>query len=77
MEDKNRVECIMHTKRDIYNKDDMYIIMSSEDQFNIRKRKHNHHNSFANHDEIDQSLEHFEKCGDACRLDDVQRIKEQ
>ena len=27
MEDKHRVECVMHRKRDVYNKEDIFVIM--------------------------------------------------
>jgi hypothetical protein len=33
MEDKHRVECVMHRKRDVYNKEDIFVIMGDgEDQ---------------------------------------------
>lgn len=76
MEDKHRVECVMHRKRDIYNKEDIFVLMGDGEDDNVSKTMISLDADSAGGAEdpkIDPSLAHFLR-DETARLNDVQEI---
>ena len=72
MEDKHRVECVMHRKRDVYNKEDIFVIMGDGDEdSNMSKTMTKLDPERPVQDaRIDQSMAHFLR-DETARLNDV------
>ena len=79
MEDKHRIECVMHRKRDVYNKEDIFVIMGHEEEdSNVGKVTASADAQLsveAEDAKIDQSMAHFLR-DETARLNDVREIQE-